>query len=158
VYFVQHLMRKQLWFWYMIYIVLCLEINRCIVLNFAQITVFLLDYNFCSKLLLLLRMNFSPYAKVKVFIVQRLVHSLCTISHHKEEVTMWGSHNFKMTWLTSVMSSQQPAQLISTACKSFQKHLTSSHPHPPHHNEWQLLCALVNFVGIVKFVKQCVEF
>jgi len=72
----------------MIHMVLCLEINRCIVLNSAQITVFLLDYNFCSELLPLLLMNLSPYVKVKLFIVQRLVHFLCTVSHHKEEVTI----------------------------------------------------------------------
>jgi len=55
----------------MIYMVLCLEINRCIVLNSAQITVFYWITIFAKKLLLLLRMNFSPYVKVKVFIVQR---------------------------------------------------------------------------------------
>ena len=50
----------------MIHMVLCLEINWSIVFNSAQRAVFLLDYNFCSKLLLLLLMNFSPYVKVGV--------------------------------------------------------------------------------------------
>jgi len=127
---VQHLMRKQLWFWYMIHMVLCLEINRSIVFNSAQGTVVLLDYNFCSKLLLRLLMNFSSYVKVKVYIVQRVVHFVCTISHHNEEFTVWGSHNFKMVWPTAVMSSRQPAQLMLQLARAYSAipftHLVSS--------------------------------
>lgn len=116
---------------------------------------FLLDYNFCSELLLLLPMTFSPYVKVKVFTVQRLVHFLCTVSHHKEEVTIWDSHNFKMSWPTAVMSSRQPAR--PAYVYSLQEFSETFNLLPPHHNEWQLFCALVNFVAIVKFVKQCVD-